>query len=105
MADCETWSLRPQAVNDPVSAIACRISSCRRSIRFPEAHPVRLGSEERDDGDTKHHGESDPGHGGAVAEVLAKNRLERRNARRQRRTKLIGKPREKPAITRRGQFV
>src|SRR5687767_11053196 len=34
MADCDTWSLRPQAVNDPVSAIACRISSCRRSIRY-----------------------------------------------------------------------
>ena len=27
IADWETWSFRPHAVNEPVSAIACRISS------------------------------------------------------------------------------
>src|SRR5215471_13787508 len=32
MADCETWRRAPAAVNDPVSAIALTISSCRRSI-------------------------------------------------------------------------
>src|SRR5688572_27166329 len=31
MADCETWSLWPAAVNEPVSAMARMISSCRRS--------------------------------------------------------------------------
>src|SRR5436190_3296805 len=31
MADCDTWSFRPHAVNDPVSAMAWRISSWRRS--------------------------------------------------------------------------
>src|SRR5688572_3977979 len=31
IADCETWSLWPAAVNDPVSAMALMISSCRRS--------------------------------------------------------------------------
>src|SRR5688500_16085190 len=31
IADCETWSLWPAAVNDPVSAMARMISSCRRS--------------------------------------------------------------------------
>ena len=33
MADCDTWSFLPHAVNEPVSAMACRISSCRKSIR------------------------------------------------------------------------
>ena len=32
MADCETFSLRPHAVNEPVSAIVCRISSWRKSM-------------------------------------------------------------------------
>src|SRR6516162_621206 len=32
MADCETWSRAPAPVNEPVSAIAWTISSCRRSM-------------------------------------------------------------------------
>src|SRR5262245_48495264 len=33
IADCETCSFSPAAVNDPVSAIARMISSCLRSMR------------------------------------------------------------------------
>src|SRR5262252_5267689 len=98
MADCETWSLRPQAVKDPVSAIACRISSCRRSIHFPETDPVSFRAEEGDNRDTQHHGERDTGHGLAVAEVLTKNRLERWNTRGERRAELIGEPWKEAAI-------
>jgi len=32
LADWDTFSFRPEAVNDPVSAMAWRISSCRRSM-------------------------------------------------------------------------
>jgi hypothetical protein len=32
MADCETRNFSPAAVNDPVSAMARMISSCRRSM-------------------------------------------------------------------------
>src|SRR6478672_10630355 len=99
MADCETWSLRPQAVKDPVSAIACRISSCRRSIHFPETDPVCFRAEKGDDRDAKHHGEGDTGHRGAVAEVLAQDRFERWNACGQRRAELIRESRKEPAIS------
>src|SRR5712675_1173214 len=62
MADWDTCSFLPHAVNEPVSAMACRISSCRRSIRFPETHPVGFGSEERHGCHAEHHRHGNPGH-------------------------------------------
>src|SRR5687767_2723517 len=44
IADWETWSFSPAAVNDPVSAMARMISSCRRSMDETGSYPVRMDS-------------------------------------------------------------
>ena len=40
IADCETCSFSPAAVNEPLSAIARMISSCRRSMRLAASRHV-----------------------------------------------------------------
>src|SRR5438552_77642 len=105
MADWETWSFLPQAVNEPVSAMACRISSWRRSIRFPETDPMGFRSEERHECDAHHHREGDTAHRATVGEMLAEHGLERGNARSERGAELIRQPGKESAVLRGGELV
>src|SRR5262245_883196 len=98
MADCETCSFRPQAVNDPVSAMACNISSWRRSmgegLHLSERDAVSLRSDERHDHDANHAGRGQDAHRLCICEMLAEYSFDVRDARRDEHAQLIGEPRE-----------
>ena len=63
MADCETWSLRPQRGERPGLSDGLQdLKLAQVHPAFLKLHPCGLGPEERDDGDAEHDRERHAGH-------------------------------------------